>query len=188
MQEEPQDLPSSLVVVMDMCPKMWAASRTAGGPDVTEVAETLLTFIRAFLLLHADNSVSFIAADSREAKMLYSPELRARRADTTRNLSCVLEMDSIDFDLHRCIVEFSTRCSQTTAPNDDEGNPAPLLSSALAIAACYCNQLTGGGIDLHRTTIPRVLVISATSEFAGQYVSLMNCFFSFEKSGILVDT
>ena len=121
--------------------------------------------------------------------MLYSPEIRAQSYLGAGKQLTSLEMDTIDFDLHKAIVEFSTELSEHPA-EAFQGMPS-MLSSALAIAACYCNRITGNRPGSHitnRKSIPRTLTITPSDDFSGQYVPLMNCFFSFEKSGILVDT
>ncbi len=182
------DLPSSLVVILDMNPVSWSQTSGAAGPDIQDVAENLLTFIRAFLLLHAENSVSVVAAHPQSSKMLYSPEIRARSYLGAGKQLTMLEMDTIDFDLHKAIVEFSTDVFEH--PTEAFHGMPSMLSSALAIAACYCNKIATnrpGSHNTNRKSIPRVLVITPSTDFAGQYVPLMNCFFSFEKSGILVD-
>ena len=171
---------------MDMNPDSWSATLGANGPDIQDVAESLLTFIRAFHLLHSENSVSFIAAHTNSSKMLYSPEIRARRWRSEGKSLTVLEMDSIDTELHKLIVEFSTENQQSNT----RGMPS-MLSSAFAIAACYCNRITStplAGSSTASKPIPRVLTITPCTDFSGQYVALMNCFFSFEKSGILLDS
>jgi hypothetical protein len=182
------DLPSALVVILDMHPRSWSQTSAAAGPDIQDVAENLLTFLRAFLLLHAENTVSVVAAHPQSSKMLYSPEIRAQSYLGAGKQLTSLEMDTIDFDLHKAIVEFSTELSEHPA-EAFQGMPS-MLSSALAIAACYCNRITGNRPGSHitnRKSIPRILTITPSDDFSGQYVPLMNCFFSFEKSGILVD-
>ena len=183
-----EDLPTSLVIVMDLNPDSWSATSAADGPEIQEVAEDLLTFLRAFLLLHSDNTVAFIAAHPSTSKMLYSPQIRARRLQAAGKISTTLEMDTIDADLHQLIVEFSNQVSDAKSCAS-KGMPS-MLSSALAIAACYCNKVVSSKVSGNNVqkTVARVFTITPGTDFSGQYVALMNCFFSFEKSGILLDS
>eukprot|EP00281_Chroomonas_sp_CCMP1168_P027293 CAMPEP_0206251868 /NCGR_PEP_ID=MMETSP0047_2-20121206/22258_1 /ASSEMBLY_ACC=CAM_ASM_000192 /TAXON_ID=195065 /ORGANISM="Chroomonas mesostigmatica_cf, Strain CCMP1168" /LENGTH=79 /DNA_ID=CAMNT_0053677859 /DNA_START=12 /DNA_END=248 /DNA_ORIENTATION=+ len=71
---EDEDLPSALIVVVDMNQGMWAERARSGWPAVQEVLEALLAFIRAFFLLHAGNSVAVIAAHPGGADLLYPGE------------------------------------------------------------------------------------------------------------------
>lgn len=175
-------------MIIDLNPDSWTATSAANGPDIQEVAEERLTFLRAFSLLHSENTVSFIAAHPSTSKMIYSPQIRARKLQAAGKSSTTLEMDTIDFDLHKLIVEFSTEVTENQT-NTSQGMPST-LSSALAIAACNCNKYTPSkvGSSTSRKMVSRVLVITVSSDYSGQYVSLMNCFFSFEKSGILLDS
>ena len=199
MEDDP---PSALIIVFDMTQAGWERSAQANGPSAVEAAESLLTFVRAFFLLHGGNSVVVIATHPHGSEYLYqSPVHAASGAEVTG----VLEMDSFDEKLHAAIVAMARRLEST------QGGEIPRLSSALAMAAC------GGSIriarkssvaclwgacltawlatashrmnaDRFRRTLPRVLVLSPAMDLPSQYVPVMNCIFSFQKAGVLVDS
>ena len=179
-----QDLPSALIVILDLTPGGWERSVQAGGPSAVDAAESLLSFVRAFFLLHAANSVVVIATHPRGSEYLYrSPAHGASGggADATG----ALEMDTFDQRLHSAIVALAQRLERDAAGAAEAGRDVAQFSSAFAMAACACNRM---GVEKFRKTLPRVLVLSATTDLPAQYIPVMNCIFSFQKAKVLVDS
>ena len=81
MEDDP---PSALIIVFDMTQAGWERSAQANGPSAVEAAESLLTFVRAFFLLHGGNSVVVIATHPHGSEYLYqSPVHAASGAEVT---------------------------------------------------------------------------------------------------------
>ncbi|KAJ1472998.1 hypothetical protein T484DRAFT_1837997 [Baffinella frigidus] len=108
------DLPSSLIVILDMDRRAWAKSVAAGGPSAPDVTESLLVFIRAFFLLHGGNQVTVIAAHPGGGEILYqSPRAIGGSApEGAGKKGGVLEMDSFDRTLHSAIVALAKRIAR----------------------------------------------------------------------------
>jgi transcription initiation factor TFIIH subunit 3 len=180
---EGDDLPSALIVILDMSPGGWERSVQGGGPDAVDAAESLLTFVRGFFLLHGGNSVIVIATHSRGSEYLYQSPVHA---GPSAQVAGALEMDSFDESLHAAIVALAQRLQAEPADAAAEGgDEAPHLSAAFAMAACASNRMNN---DRARRTLPRVLVLTATTDMPAQYIPVMNCIFSFQKAEVLVDS
>mmetsp|Transcript_49759 Transcript_49759/g.117952 ORF Transcript_49759/g.117952 Transcript_49759/m.117952 type:complete len:347 (+) Transcript_49759:151-1191(+) len=184
---EDDDRPSSLIIIFDMNRTGWAATVAAGGPSPQEVAESLLTFIRAFFLLHGANSITVLAAHAGGSEILYqSQSLKKNNAtqSTGREVGA-LEMDYVDGEIHAAIVGLAQRIAHENSVVDKVIDEASVLSSAFAMAACMCNRLVS---DKLRQSIPRVFCIVSGTQLPGQYIPIMNSVFSFQKAGVLVDS
>jgi hypothetical protein len=59
------------------------------------------------------------------------------------------------------------------------------LSSAFAMASCMSNRIVSSRLA---PSLPRVLAITANTDFSAQYIAMMNCIFSFQKHSVLVDS
>lgn len=181
------NLPSALVVILDLTPSGWEQSLQAGGPSAVDAAESLLTLVRAFFLLHAGNSVIVIATHPRGSEYLYQSPVHGAvgpGADTG-----ALEMDTFDERLHSAIVALAQRLEQDAGTVGDSGGSihgVPKFSSAFAMAACACNRM--GTDKLRGKTLARVLVLSATTDLPAQYIPVMNSIFSFQKLEVLIDS
>ena len=182
MEAGDDDLPSALIVIFDMTRDGWARSVQAGGPSAVDAAESLLTFVRAFFLLHAGNSVIVIATHPCGSEYLYQSPVHVSSTEVVG----ALEMDSFDETLHTAIVSLAQRLQNEADSTGSESNPqVPKFSSAFAMAACVANRMVA---DKFRQTLPRVLVLSATRDLPSQYIPVMNCIFSFQKAEVLVDS
>ena len=177
------DLPSALIIILDMSPGGWERSVQAGGPSAVDAVESLLTFVRSFFLLNGGNSVIVIATHPRGSEYLYQSPVHA---GPSAQVAGALEMDSFDQSLHAAIVALAQRLKAEPADAaGGGGDGAPHLSAALAMAACASHRM---GSDVVRRTLPRVLVLSATTDLPSQYIPVMNCIFSFQKAEVLVDS
>ena len=185
---ETHDLPSALVVVLDLSPSGWEQSAQAGGPSAVDAAESLLTFVRAFFLLHAGNSVIVIATHPQGSEYLYQSPVHGTASQSAG--TGALEMDTFDERLHSAIVALAMRLEQDEAAGAAEKSSGRArgvtqFSLAFAMAACACNRMSA---DKFRKTLPRVLVLSASTDLPAQYIPVMNCIFSFQKADVLVDS
>jgi len=182
-----EDVPSALIVIFDMTADGWKQSAQAGGPSAVDAAESLLTFVRAFFLLHAGNSVIVIASHPRGSEYLYQSPVHAASTE----FMGALEMDSFDQTLHAAIVKLAQQLQIEAEPTarQSEGEAkdsgTPKFSSAFAMAACASNRMN---TDKFRKTLPRVLVLSATTDLPTQYIPVMNSIFSLQKAEVLVDS
>lgn len=183
MANAADDLPSALIVIFDMTRGGWERSAQAGGPSAVDAAESLLTFVRAHFLLHGGNSVVLIATHPRGSEFLYQSPVHVA---SSKEISGALEMDSFDETLHAAMVALATRLqSEAGDGGEEKGGEVPHFSSAFAMAACVANRMNA---DKFRKTLPRVLVLSATTDLPSQYIPVMNCIFSFQKADVLIDS
>jgi len=176
------DLPSGLIVLFDMTQGGWERSAEAGGPSAIDAAESLLTFVRAHFLLHGGNSVVVIATHPRGSEFLYQSPVHV--ASGTQ-ITGALEMDSFDATLHAAMVALAQRMQSEAAGGLEDKGEVPHFSSAFAMAACVANRMNA---DKFRKTLPRVMVLSATTDLPSQYIPVMNCIFSFQKAEVLIDS
>ena len=182
---ELDDLPSSLIVILDLNQASWTESTAKGGPTVIEALESLLTFLRAFFMLHGGNTVTIIAAHPYGSEFLYqSPALQRSKAHGHQQ-SGALEMDEIDHRLHEKVVSLSKSLkSKSSQDNSNSSMKCSLLSSAFALAACTVNRISSHKL---LRMLPRVLVLTASTELPSQYIPIMNCIFSMQKANVLID-
>ena len=153
------DLPSALIVILDMSPRGWERSVQAGGPSAVDAAESLLTFVRAFFLLNGGNSVIVIATHPRGSEYLYQSPVHA---GPSAQVVGALEMDSFDHSLHTAIVALAQRLQAAAADAADGGGDAATRRSGWsgwrAIGASWCPRLPHHGqaadivSDLHSWT------------------------------------
>jgi len=176
------DLPSGLIVLFDMTQGGWERSAGAGGPSAIDAAESLLTFVRAHFLLHGGNSVVVIATHPHGSEFLYQSPVHVTSGT---QITGALEMDSFDATLHAAMVALAQRMQSKHAGGLEDKREVPHFSSAFAMAACVANRMNA---DKFHKTLPRVMVLSATTDLPSQYIPVMNCIFSFQKAEVLIDS
>jgi len=59
-----------------------------------------------------------------------------------------------------------------------------MLSGALSLGLCYINRI----VKENQHIRPRILVIQASPDTSAQYIPIMNCIFSAQRQGILLDS
>eukprot|EP00960_Hanusia_phi_P034425 751054-Hanusia_phi.AAC.6 len=182
---ELDDLPSSLIVIVDLNQESWIDSTAKGGPSVIETLESLLTFLRAFFMLHGGNTVTIIAAHPYGSEFLYQSPALQRSKLSAHQPSGALEMDEIDQTLHERIVSLSKKLkSKSSQETSKAGFKCSLISSAFALAACTVNRISSQKVN---RMLPRVLVLTASTELPSQYIPIMNSIFSMQKANVLID-
>eukprot|EP01119_Soliformovum_irregulare_P010928 TRINITY_DN2694_c0_g1_i2.p1 TRINITY_DN2694_c0_g1~~TRINITY_DN2694_c0_g1_i2.p1 ORF type:complete len:233 (+),score=40.88 TRINITY_DN2694_c0_g1_i2:273-971(+) len=68
--------------------------------------------------------------------------------------------------------------------SDLNAKQTPFLSAGLSLALCYINRLMQEKASLK----PRILVLQISPDVSATYIAMMNCIFSAQKQGVLIDS
>lgn len=168
------DCNSVLVVILDCDVAFWSTRKKEieSTPELIsyeEIVEQIMLFMNAYLMLHARNRLAFIANHPTSSKFLFP---RSSGGDLQGNF--LENISSLINDLKEIgKIEVTNR---TTSQ----------FSAALSMALCYINKAKKG-ITVNDQIDYRVLVIQGAEDTASQYIPMMNCIFTAQKIGVVVD-
>ncbi|KAI9208871.1 RNA polymerase II transcription factor B subunit 4 [Polychytrium aggregatum] len=182
--EEPQFLSGRnlLTIVIDTNPYAWLKlSRRATNPvQFTAVLEQILVFINAHLALKYDNLLAVIASHNDHAEFLFPSSLVS--VDPSKKPANIYrQFCEADVTITERLRQLAQRSTEPTEPRSDSS----MVPAALSMCLAYINRIQKE--NEYRQVRSRVLIISASPDSSAQYIPLMNCIFSAQKSGILID-
>ncbi|KAG0167965.1 RNA polymerase II transcription factor B subunit 4 [Apophysomyces sp. BC1015] len=169
-----EDDSNLLVLIIDTNPFVWAESAKAAVPlSLDDALRQLLIFINAHLALKYNNKVVAIASHVGHSKFLYP--LSNEEARNT-NSSYVSRRNANMYPNFQFVTDQIVARLQELLSETDI-------------------SFMKGNMDIHRITKldenghvkPRILILSVSPDSAYQYIPLMNCIFSAQKTGIPVD-
>ncbi|KAI8802445.1 TFIIH subunit Tfb4/p34 [Cladochytrium replicatum] len=165
-----------LVVVLDLNETQWsrAESDSTSPLSLTKCIEHLLVFINAHLSLSHDNRIAFIAAQPKSTSFLYPlPPDHPKLAFGKKPANVYQQFRETDGIIVEKLRELM---------NTDKGSAdgTTMIAGAWSLALTYINRIRRE--DETRTTQARVLTISVSPDAADQYIPIMNCIFSAQKS------
>ncbi|KAJ1733465.1 RNA polymerase II transcription factor B subunit 4 [Coemansia biformis] len=168
---EPLESDSSLlVVILDVNPGSWARSAL----PLDKALQQMVIFINAYLALNTENRLVVLGASPRECRFLYpAPGGGA----PTHDVQVYEQFRAVD-----ARVLSGVAAMVEDAAGDDAGHS--LMSRALSMALCHIRRISA---SVMTKVWPRILVLSAGSDSAREYISLMNSIFAAEKMSVLVD-
>ncbi|ORY95875.1 TFIIH subunit Tfb4/p34 [Syncephalastrum racemosum] len=183
-----EDDSNLLVLILDTNPFVWAESAKAETPlSLDDALRQILIFINAHLALKYNNKIVVIASHVGHSKFLYpipgedlhNPTHTSMRRNANMYPNFQFVMDQIVQSLQKLLSTVDISFLQK-----DTGT-ASMVTGALSMALCYINRITKADESGHIKS--RILILSLSPDSAFQYIPLMNCIFSAQKSGIPVD-
>ncbi|KAK9462421.1 TFIIH subunit Tfb4/p34 [Lipomyces oligophaga] len=203
-----EELPSLLVLVLDINPQGWLSSST--NVKLKDVLAALLVFLNSHLALSHSNDVAVIAAHPATVRFLYPPPAKsATAAKDSAPSNGVLGVEDegdrlnadptmyrqfrvVDETVLSQLDELLNDQTRTGHPDIDSTPKVSPISGALSSALAYVNRMiyTGnpsGSEEMTSSMRARILVVSISSDLAAQYVPIMNCIFAAQKMKVPID-
>ncbi|KAI9026289.1 RNA polymerase II transcription factor B subunit 4 [Hyaloraphidium curvatum] len=188
-----EDDPSLLVTVLDVNAATWSSLERDLPPVLFQtVVDSVLIFANSFLACRHDNSLAIVAAMRDSSRLLHYTD----EPESTEALSDLSRVPDSSYLRHWTLGDkISSRVRTLFAEQQQElqksqTSPSPkdttvALSGALSLALSHINKVTKVRDLVHVRS--RILVISASSDAAEQYIPLMNCFFAAQKMAVPID-
>ncbi|GAA5930775.1 TFIIH/NER complex subunit TFB4 [Sporobolomyces koalae] len=189
-----------LCLIVDLNPAIWATSTSL---QLDHALDHILVFANSHLALRHENEIALFAATPHLAYLLYSSHLPPPPQSS-------LDRDD-DFNMYqsfrivdRAVVSQVKQLVNDSSPTTDDSTPRGVnLVGALSMALCHINRLSLSSAITSTTPSnaanaaaqpaqsgrvqPRILILSVTPDEPSQYVPIMNCIFTAQKSGISID-
>ncbi|KAJ2702650.1 RNA polymerase II transcription factor B subunit 4 [Coemansia spiralis] len=168
---EPLESESSLlVVVLDVNAGAWAQSAL----PLDRALQQAVIFINAYLALNTENRLVVLGASTRECRLLYPAPGGGAPAHDVQVYEQFRVVDARVLSGVAAMVD--------DAAGDGAGHS--LMSRALSMALCHIRRTLSSAMV---KVWPRILVLSAGSDSAREYISLMNSIFAAQKMSVLID-
>ncbi|GAA6015486.1 hypothetical protein JCM10207_008611 [Rhodosporidiobolus poonsookiae] len=193
-----------LCLILDLNPVAWAASSVAGtGTDdalaLKDALDHVLVYCNAHLALRHENQVAVFAAAPGKSRQLFSSHL-FHSSSSSSIASTSTASDSNIYQQFRLVDDQLARgVKEIMADMPEESDGGVNLVGALSMALCHINRLaTSADAPFAASTAstsaissrrakPRIVILSVTPDVSGQYVPIMNCIFTAQKSNIQID-
>ena len=176
---DPAETPgTTIVLVLETNPEYW---RVAGDLDVA--LRQVLIFVNAHLSLSKRNRVVLIAmhADGK-CHYLYEPTEGLEKPGNAETL------DPIQCDVGKKALAALAALPAAGKINETSARKkitAP-LATALSMAMCYANRQDASQRALSSSST-RIVCVQGSADHSGQYIPVMNCIFSAQRSSIAID-
>ncbi|KAI9313810.1 TFIIH subunit Tfb4/p34 [Dichotomocladium elegans] len=172
-----------LVLIIDTNPFVWAESAKAETPlSLDDALRQILIFINAHLALKHNNKVAAIASHLGHSKFLYplSGDETVIKPSTgqRRNANMYPNFQFVTDQIVESLQELFADTDVSFLKKDT--GASSLITGAFSMALCYINRITK--LDQLGHIKPRILILSVSPDSAFQYIPLMNCIFSAQKS------
>jgi transcription initiation factor TFIIH subunit 3 len=144
--------------------------------------DTVLVFCNAFLACKHGNRVAIIASQTKRCDFLFPRRTHQDDMDIDSVASRPANVYHRFWQVDQAVVE-SLKYMAASGNVDVEAKrqeSASQITGAIGLALTYMNKI----IKQNETTIlrPRILVLSASTDEASQYISIMNSIFAAQKS------
>lgn len=189
-----------LAVILDLNPVGWEtineASEPNALPDFKSSLEQIMVFINTFLADSYNNYLTLIAAHPSSCDFIYpkeaSEESTPSQEENITNGSESTENKTFLYytfqhahnQIKKGIDEFIK--SVETKEISGEAFEYSSIASALSRASCYINKIVKK--EEFDKVIPRVLILSVSSDAPIHYIPMMNAIFSAQRMGFPIDT
>ncbi|KAG9297534.1 hypothetical protein G9A89_001474 [Geosiphon pyriformis] len=193
-----EDDSNLLVLIIDTNPFIWAQSAALhDGLSLDEALNQILIFINAHLAFKHDNKLAVIASHVGKSKFLYpTSETIQTTQKSLNNASFSNDANmyqtfravhhKVILGVKKLVQDFeSANLFSDSSNSSNETAASSIMAGAMSMALCYINR-TLKADDIGRIK-PRILVISLSPDSPDQYVAIMNCIFSAQKSSIPID-
>ncbi|GAA5827802.1 hypothetical protein JCM11251_007680 [Rhodosporidiobolus azoricus] len=195
-----------LCLILDLNPVSWAESAiaTPGKDDALALKDALdhvLVMCNAHLALRHENEVAVFAAAPGKSRQLFSSHLFSSSSSASSTASSSRH-DSNIYQQFRVVDErLAEGVKHMMAEMPEEADGGVNLVGALSMALCHVNRLsTSADVSFASTSTttaqtatssrrakPRIVILSVTPDASSQYVPIMNCIFTAQKSNIQID-
>ncbi|GAA5895590.1 hypothetical protein JCM6882_000347 [Rhodosporidiobolus microsporus] len=194
-----------LCLILDLNPVAWAASAVAapGSDDTLALKDALdhvLVMCNAHLALRHENEVAVFAAGPGKSRQLFSSHL-FHSSSSAASTSSSSRHDSNIYQQFRIVDErLAEGVKEMMGEMPEEADGGVNLVGALSMALCHINRLsTSADVSFASTSAssaqpggsrrakPRIVILSVTPDASSQYVPIMNCIFTAQKSNIQID-
>ncbi|XP_066580965.1 general transcription factor IIH subunit 3 [Prorops nasuta] len=165
-----------LIIVLDVNPAQRIVRQETR--ILTQCLDSTIVFANAHLMQSCNNRLAVMTCHGHGCKFLYPQKNSSdiRQIDGQYEKFTVVE-HTVRQQLQQVINEI---------PIDKPLNVESLISGALSMALCYISRLEHEKVPGEKLC-PRILVISASSDSATQYMNYMNIFFTAQKMGVILD-
>ncbi|EGG01701.1 uncharacterized protein MELLADRAFT_110826 [Melampsora larici-populina 98AG31] len=184
---DPADL---LIIILDLNPSSWSnfkhqSTSSEEFIELTSFLETVLVFSNTHLSIRHENSLAIYASMIGTSELLYSTLENGVKNDSVSG-----HRDSNTYQTFRVLDDCVSDCVKKLMKVNDQdlksGQPTGTVN-ALAKALCHINRVTKEETRPKDSLKPRILIISISPDSPGQYIPMMNCIFSAQKSCIPID-
>ncbi|KAA1133364.1 RNA polymerase II transcription factor B subunit 4 [Puccinia graminis f. sp. tritici] len=186
---DPADL---LTVILDLNPLAWADLESGESQEETtslvSVIESFLIFANSHLALRHENAIAVYGASLGSSELLYS-SLQAKPI-TTKSSQPSGSRDANTYQSFRILndsIASGVKQLATLTQSSSMTGKQPGIVKALAKALCHINRLARENENKKESLKARILILSVSSDAPGQYIPMMNCIFSAQKSTIPID-
>ncbi|PLW55009.1 hypothetical protein PCANC_02531 [Puccinia coronata f. sp. avenae] len=203
MSQEAADL---LIVILDLNAIAWYDLETGqAAPEQTtslvSVIESFLIFANSHLALKHENAIAVYGAGLASSELLYS-SLEAKpiigtSSSSSSSWSAAAQAPANSRDantyqsfrvLNDAVTSGVQRLTSLAAEQSSEtSSKQPGIVKALAKALCLINRIKREKETQKDALRPRILMISLSCDQPGQYIPMMNCIFSAQKSAVPID-
>ncbi|KAA1069716.1 RNA polymerase II transcription factor B subunit 4 [Puccinia graminis f. sp. tritici] len=172
---DPADL---LTVILDLNPLAWADLESGESQEETtslvSVIESFLIFANSHLALRHENAIAVYGASLGSSELLYS-SLQAKPI-TTKSSQPSGSRDANTYQSFRIL-------------NDSIASGVKQLATLTQSSSMTgnINRLARENENKKESLKARILILSVSSDAPGQYIPMMNCIFSAQKSTIPID-
>ncbi|GAA5978210.1 hypothetical protein JCM21900_005893, partial [Sporobolomyces salmonicolor] len=176
---------------LDLNPASWAQSaHPSPGGDALSLDQALghvLVFCNAHLALRHENEVAVFGATVGSSRQLFSSQLTPTSSSSAPFFP---SHDSNIYQQFRVVDErIAAGIKELIADMPADSDRGVNLVGALSMALCHINRLaTSDSLTSSlRRAQPRIVILSVTQDSSTQYVPVMNCIFTAQKSNIQID-
>ncbi|CEQ42689.1 SPOSA6832_04535 [Sporobolomyces salmonicolor] len=180
-----------LCLILDLNPASWAQSaHPSPGGDALSLDQALdhvLVFCNAHLALRHENEVAVFGATIGSSRQLFSSQLTPTSSSSAPFFP---SHDSNIYQQFRVVDErIAAGIKGLIADMPEDSDRGVNLVGALSMALCHINRLaTSDSLTSSlRKAQPRIVILSVTQDSSTQYVPVMNCIFTAQKSNIQID-
>eukprot|EP01135_Chromosphaera_perkinsii_P012339 Nk52_evm7s2640 gene=Nk52_evmTU7s2640 len=199
--------PSLLVLILCLDGMGWESDNVT--VPLAKALNSTLIFINCYLLLNKKNQVCVIVTSGGESSILYSnsphfvnkalPEEKVLDGDSEGIYGQHHEFAAVDSHLYASLKGLETILSQkksnTSSQNGEVANSERVavgrvretpISGALTMAQCFVNRCLLK-LDPESKLKPRIFLLTASTDYSQEYISVMNCIFASQKQYTPID-
>ncbi|CAM9362003.1 unnamed protein product [Discosporangium mesarthrocarpum] len=182
--------PSLLLIVLDASTAFWSQREVermrqdqAGKPPLLaptfqEAVEATLLFLEGYLMMHRRNDICFVVCSACESSIVYPTDSveQEQRSLPQGTVSSKEFQEYVTAGIERVLEREKSRATGSLGSGC-------LLDKGLSKGLCYLNRK----LQDRGTVQARALIMSGAPDMLESYNSFMNCIFSAQKAGVLVD-
>ncbi|GAA5915591.1 TFIIH/NER complex subunit TFB4 [Sporobolomyces salmoneus] len=195
-----------LCLILDLNTLAWSGSTHL---TLDNALDQILVFANSHLALRHENQIALFAATNRTARQLYSSQLppqpeaedpfeteesRERKRTEERESNVYQSFRVVDENVVKGVKALVKELPAVDAETEESPRTGVNLVGALSMALCpiassssTSNGTKSSSENSNVRVQPRILILSVTPDEPSQYVPIMNCIFTAQKTGISID-